>query len=148
LDVTLPLAFEEGVAVEREDPTRGLVQAGLRAVVASRAIEGLPANGRDFIAFTLLTPGVSAERVPPTGPTVSSGLSFAGQRARSNHFLVDGFDNDEVFTGAVGAALSQDAVREFRCCRCRVPRVRSCLENRERDHEERRDRFAAALLPA
>jgi hypothetical protein len=85
------------------------------------SIEGLPANGRDFVAFSLLTPGVVAERAPPTGPTTSSGLSFAGQRARSNHVMVDGFDNDDVYTGAVAASFSQEAVREFQVLAASAP---------------------------
>jgi hypothetical protein len=113
VDLTLALARSEAVWVEREGTADRVEGAAVSALVAARALEGLPTNGRDFVAFTLLTPGVVAERTPPTGPTTSSGLSFAGQRARSNHVMVDGFDNGDVYTGAVAASFSQDAVQEF-----------------------------------
>jgi hypothetical protein len=113
IDVTLTLVFAEAVAVEISAGEDDRAGAGVSSIVGGGEIEGLPTNGRDYVAFTLLTPGVVAERTPPTGPTMSSGLSFAGQRARSNHVMVDGFDNDEVFTGAVAASFSQDSVLEF-----------------------------------
>jgi hypothetical protein len=113
LDVRLALAFTEDVAVETSARADRVTGPGVSSVVGNEETLGLPTNGRDYVAFTLLTPGVVAERTPPTGPTMSSGLSFAGQRARSNRVLVDGFDNDEVFTGAVAATFSQDSVLEF-----------------------------------
>ena len=134
VDVTLSLAFAETVSVEHKADAGGPAGAAVSAVVGAPTIEGLPTNGRDYVAFALLTPGVVAERAPPTGPTTSSGLSFAGQRARSNHVMVDGFDNDEVFTGAVAATFSQDAVREFQVLgRVRTARARPRL-GRHREH--------------
>jgi hypothetical protein len=121
VDVTLSLVFSETVSVERKADAGDLAGSAVSAVVAAPAIERLPTNGRDYVAFSLLTPGVVAERAPPTGPTTSSGLSFAGQRPRSNHVMVDGFDNDEVFTGAVAASFSQDAVREFQVLAASAP---------------------------
>ncbi len=121
VDVTLALAFADTVSAKREGDVDGVAGGAVSAVVGARAIEGLPTNGRDYVSFTLLTPGVVAERTPPTGPTVSSGLSFAGQRARSNHVMVDGFDNDEVFAGGLAASFSQDAVREFQVLAASAP---------------------------
>jgi hypothetical protein len=113
VDVELALARSEAVSVEREGSGVGNEGAAVAAQIPTRVLEGLPTNGRDFVSFTLLTAGVVAERTPPTGPTTSSGLSFAGARARANHVMVDGFDNGDIFTGAVAASFSQDAVREF-----------------------------------
>src|SRR5213078_4354529 len=42
-----------------------------------------------------------------------SGLSFGGQRARSNNITVDGLDNNDIVVGSVRATFSQEAVREF-----------------------------------
>jgi hypothetical protein len=121
VDVTLTLAVSERVTVQPDVIRAGNEGAALTLRVDEAAIQGLPANGRDFVAFSLLTPGVVAERLPPTGPTTSSGLSFAGQRARSNHVMVDGLDNDDVYTGAVAAAFSQDAIREFQVLAASAP---------------------------
>lgn len=121
VDVTLALAMSETTSVEYEAGAGDLAGAAVSSVVGSTSIEGLPTNGRDYVSFALLTPGVVAERTPPTGPTPSSGLSFAGQRARSNHVMVDGFDNDEAYTGAVAATFSQEAVREFQVLAASAP---------------------------
>ena len=60
-----------------------------------------------------MTPGVTTDRTPQQGATATSGLSFTGQRARSNNIMVDGFDNNDPTVGAVRATFSQEAVREF-----------------------------------
>jgi outer membrane receptor protein involved in Fe transport len=121
VDVRLALALSEDVSVYRDGTDEGNEGAAVSALIGARSIEGLPANGRDFVGFSLLTPGVVAERTPPTGPTTSSGLSFAGQRARSNHVMVDGFDNDDAYTGAVATSFSQEAVREFQVIAASAP---------------------------
>ena len=120
VDIRLTLARDETVVVV-ESTRAGNEGSSVSARVSGRAIEGLPTNGRDFVAFSLLTPGVVAERTPPTGPTTSSGLSFVGQRARSNHVMVDGFDNDDAYTGAVAGSFSQEAVREFQVFTASAP---------------------------
>jgi hypothetical protein len=83
------------------------------ASVSQQQIEQLPINGRNFISFSLLTPGVIADRMPLQGASATSGLSFAGQGARSNNITVDGLDNNDEVVGAVRATFSQEAVREF-----------------------------------
>ena len=52
-------------------------------------------------------------RTPQQGASGTSGLSFAGQRARSNNITVDGLDNNDSALGSVRATFSQEAVREF-----------------------------------
>lgn len=121
VDLTLTAAATEAVWVEREETASSLAGAAVASVVGPRALEDLPTNGRDFVAFSLLTPGVVAERTPAVGQAVSSGLSFAGQRARSNNVMVDGFDNNHPSTGAVAATFSQDAVREFQVLAASFP---------------------------
>jgi hypothetical protein len=120
VDVALAPAFAESTSVDSRDEDVGLASS-VSTIVGARAIEGLPANGRDYVGFSLLTPAVVAEPTPPTGPTVSSGLSFVGQRSRANHVLVDGFDNDEIFTGGVAASFSQEAVLEFQVLAAGAP---------------------------
>jgi len=121
VDVTLAVARSETVSVEREAASIGNEGAAVGTRVGQTTVESLPANGRDFVAFSLLTPGVVSDRTPPTGPTSSSGLSFAGQSARANQVLVDGFENGDVYTGGVAAAFSQEAVREFQVLTASAP---------------------------
>ena len=114
LEFTLRVAgVEERVTVAAESPLLNLQQAVIANVVSAAQIERLPINGRNFISFSLITPGVIADRMPFQGATATSGLSFGGQRARSNNVTVDGLDNNDEVVGAVRATFSQEAVREF-----------------------------------
>ena len=91
------------------DPHR----TAISSVITRQQIEQLPINGRNFISFSLITPAVTPDRVPLQGAAAASGLSFNGQRARSNNITVDGLDNNDEVNGGVRATFSQEAVREF-----------------------------------
>ena len=91
------------------DPTR----TSISTVINQEQIEELPINGRNFISFSVITPAVTTDRTPQQGASATSGLSFGGQRARSNNIMVDGYDNNDSVVGAVRAVFSQEAVREF-----------------------------------
>jgi hypothetical protein len=114
LDMTMKVAaVEEGVTVVAETPVIEAGHTAVSIVVRQDQVQNLPTNGRNFLSFTLLTPGVATDRTPQQGATATSGLSFAGQRARSNNLMVDGFDNNDPTVGAVRSTFSQEAVREF-----------------------------------
>ena len=81
--------------------------------MTQQQIDSLPINGRDFISFSVITPGVTRDNTPQQGASATSGLTFAGQRARSNNITVDGLDNNDITVGSVRAVFSQEAVREF-----------------------------------
>lgn len=85
----------------------------MSSVIGLQQIEALPINGRNFIGFAVVTPGVVTDRTPLQGAVATSSLSFTGQRARSNNVMVDGLDNNDPVVGAVRATFSQEAIREF-----------------------------------
>ncbi|MBI5599943.1 MAG: TonB-dependent receptor [Gemmatimonadetes bacterium] len=58
------------------------------------AVQGLPNNGRNFLALTLLTPGVAVAQGPD-----GDVLSVAGQKGISNNVSVDGADYNNPFFG-------------------------------------------------
>src|SRR6266852_2364708 len=119
LDFNLPVGqVAEEVTVqdvgELAEPTRIMVSS----VIDSQKIEDLPVNGRQFIDFALLAPGVTI------GDTTSGStdviiepvtkLSFAGQNIHYNFVAVDGADNMSTASGIQKTTPSQDAVEEFR----------------------------------
>jgi hypothetical protein len=115
-DVSFTLSIAgaaEQVTVVGESALVDVQQTAVSAVVSQAQIESLPTNGRNFIAFSIITPGVSTDRTPQQGASATSGLTFAGQRARSNNITVDGLDNNDATLGAVRATFSQEAVQEF-----------------------------------
>ena len=114
IDFTLALgATREELTVTAESPLLQVGRTEVSAVVNQGFIDNLPINGRDFISFSVITPGVSTDRTPQQGASATSGLSFTGQRARSNNIMVDGLDNNDPVVGAVRAVFSQEAIREF-----------------------------------
>jgi hypothetical protein len=114
LDLTLRIAAtQERVIVMGAAPIVDVQSTTVSTVVSERQIESLPINGRNFISFSIITPGASTDRTPQQGASGTSGLTFAGQRARSNNITVDGVDNNDATLGSVRATFSQEAVREF-----------------------------------
>ena len=116
VSLEIPLAVAgttEQVTVVASVPLVDVQKTVVSTVVSQEQIETLPINGRNFISFSIITPGVSTDQTPQQGASGTSGLSFAGQRARSNNITVDGLDNNDIVVGAVRATFSQEAVREF-----------------------------------
>ncbi len=105
----------ETVNVSGGTPVIETTRTQVSSTITETAVQSLPVNGRNFIDFALLTPGVT--RDVRTGD-----LSFAGQRGTLNSLVVDGADNNNTFfgqtLGRTGSArapyqFSQDAVKEF-----------------------------------
>ncbi|HSL21484.1 MAG TPA: TonB-dependent receptor [Vicinamibacterales bacterium] len=106
-------AAAEQVTITAEAGLAHVQQTAVATVVSQQQIEVLPTNGRNFMTFSILTPGVTTDRTPQQGASATSGLTFAGQRARSNNITVDGLDNNDSTLGSVRATFSQEAVQEF-----------------------------------
>jgi hypothetical protein len=114
IDFTLAVSsFAESVTVSPAVPVLDRAQTSIAMVIAQPQISNLPINGRDFLSFAVIAPAVTRDNTPQQGATATSGLSFAGQRARSNNITVDGLDNNDSTVGSVRATFSQEAVREF-----------------------------------
>jgi hypothetical protein len=114
-DVQLQVgSAETSVSVTADVP---IVETGTSATsttVNEKQVADLPVNGRNFLDFTTLTPGVVRD------PTRGGDLSFGGQRGTANSLLVDGGEANNLFfgqaqgrTGFRPYAFSQDAVQEF-----------------------------------
>jgi len=110
LNVELPVAAQQQtVQVTEAAPIVEAGRANLGAVVNRAEIDNLPINGRDFLNYSLTVSGVTGQQTSGQG----SGLSFNGQRARSNNISVDGADNNGQLNANTRLTLSQDAVQEF-----------------------------------
>ncbi|HWB86872.1 MAG TPA: TonB-dependent receptor [Bryobacteraceae bacterium] len=78
-------------------------------VVDRTEIDNLPIDGRNFLDFAQTVGGVTDQQTSGQG----SGISFNGQRGRSNNISIDGVDHNGQLNGNVRLTMSQDAVREF-----------------------------------
>ena len=116
LPITLKVATQsEAVEVSAQAPLVETTRSQVSSTVDSRSIQNLPVNGRNFIEFALLTPGVNKD--PRLGD-----ISFGGLRGTFNSLVIDGTDNNNTFfgqtSGRTGSGrapyqFSQDAVQEF-----------------------------------
>jgi hypothetical protein len=110
-------ALEKSVVVETDEPLIETERASQSATITQRPINKLPINGRNFLDFARLTPGVVEES--PTiinsqiGALTTSGLSFGGQNGRANSVQIDGVDNNDTSSNGVRPTISQEAVNEF-----------------------------------
>ena len=110
VDISLaPAGVSHEITVTAAAPIveRGRTQTG--AVVSRAEIENLPSNGRDFLSFSTVVAGVTGQQMSGQG----SGISFNGQRARSNNVSLDGVDANGALNGNTRQTISQEAVREF-----------------------------------
>jgi len=117
--IDVPLAIgssQETITVTADAPVLESASSQTSTTVNEQAVASLPINGRNFLDFTVLTPGVVRD------PTRGGDLSFGGQRGTANSVLVDGSDSNNVFfgqsTGRSGTgrnpySFSQDSVQEF-----------------------------------
>ncbi|MFN7919674.1 MAG: TonB-dependent receptor [Bryobacteraceae bacterium] len=104
----------DSIQVTAETPVIESTRSQTSTVVTEKLVRDLPINGRNFLDFALLTPGVVSDRRV-------GDLSFSGQRGPANSLLVDGMDSNSTFWGqSAGRAgfrnpysFSQDAVQEF-----------------------------------
>jgi Carboxypeptidase regulatory-like domain len=117
LTLTMPVAAQATkVTVSGEAPIVETTQSAVATTVGSRQVANLPVNGRNFMDFVLLTPGVTYDY------SRQGDISFAGQRGTLNSLLVDGSDNNNTFfgqslgrtgSGRAPYQFSEDAVQEF-----------------------------------
>lgn len=91
-------------------------RTSISSTVDERRVANLPTNGRNFLDFATLTPGVVRD------PTRSGDLAVGGQKGTLNSIQIDGASSDNTFfgqsTGRIGSgrAASQfsiDTVKEF-----------------------------------
>lgn len=121
INLTLSLRLATGsemVVVKSETPLLESTRSQVSSTVDARSVASLPLNGRTFVGFVFLTPGVTPG-VTPAARGVS--LSFGGQRGMYS-LLLDGMDNTNTFfggsplgglPGSDSYQLSQEAVQEF-----------------------------------
>jgi outer membrane receptor protein involved in Fe transport len=118
---TLEINLSVGAAVNVVDvQTSGDVVETTRTSISStvdeRRVTNLPTNGRNFLDFVTLTPGIVRD------PTRSGDLAVGGQKGTLNSLQIDGASSDNTFFGqssgriGSGRAPSQfsiDTVKEF-----------------------------------
>ncbi len=116
LDLKLSVGSASGsVTVNSEAAGIETTLTSVSTTINSRAIENLPVNGRNYLDFATLTPGVIRDQ------NREGDLSVGGQKGTLNNLQVDGADNNNTFFGqAFGRTgvrppyqFSEESVLEF-----------------------------------
>jgi hypothetical protein len=111
----------ETVEVVGGAPVLETESTSVGTVIENARIVELPLNGRNFLALTALTPGVSTST--PSNQVSSSrqgGLrgsftvSAGGQRVYFNHYTLDGAENTDPNFNAFWYLPSLDSIQEFK----------------------------------
>jgi outer membrane receptor protein involved in Fe transport len=101
-NITVDVTADSGAILQTEAPVRG------GNIEAARITE-LPIAGRNPVSLALTLPGVSSNRF---GPGVGT-FSVNGSRGRSNNFLIDGTENNDISVAGQGFQITNpDAVQE------------------------------------
>ncbi len=120
---TVEIALQVGelaqqVVVEAGQVLLETTRADIATVIVEDQIDLLPVNGRQFIDFALLAPGVTIGETTSGSTDVIiepvTKISFAGQNIHYNLVTVDGADNISTASGVQKTTPSQEAVQEFR----------------------------------
>src|ERR1700737_599192 len=129
IDVTLAAgAQSEVVTVEATTEQLQSSTAELGTVMATKQVNDLPLNGRNFTQLLSLPPGVSPISVSQnnmSGRTggfaapIAEGAAFTfpsinGATNRSNYFLTDGMNNFAAFLSTYAVPPIVDAIQEFK----------------------------------
>jgi hypothetical protein len=97
INLTLPLkvsGVEQEITVTAEAPVVETTSSEGATRIDVKSIENLPNNGRNFLDYTKLTPGVTVVQGPD-----GDELSINGQKGISNNISVDGADFNNPFFG-------------------------------------------------
>ncbi len=102
VEATVDVVGDAGAALQTETPVRG-------GNISPVQITELPIAGRNPVALALTLPGVSSNSA---GYGVGT-FSVNGARGRSNNFLIDGTENNDISVAGQGFQITNpDAVQE------------------------------------
>lgn len=117
LELTLSVGTTSNVVdVSASGQSVELTRTSISTTIDETSVNNLPTNGRNFLDFATLTPGIVKD------PTRAGDLAVGGQKGTLNSIQIDGVSSDNTFfgqsSGRVGSGrapsqFSIDTVKEF-----------------------------------
>jgi len=106
----------ETITVEANAAQVETTSTQIGAVMADTAIRALPLNQRNTYQLLQLQPGVQSQLGADLffGSDQAGVVSVNGGRGRSNNYMVNGGDGNDIFVNSPAIQPSPDAVEEFR----------------------------------
>ncbi len=110
-DFTMKIGDSTTVTVNDVPPDLQTEEAVHSTVVASEALATMPISGQNSLNLLLTAPGVANSK---TNASADAGIGAVnGARARSNNFLLDGINNNDISVmGPQFSATNNDALQE------------------------------------
>jgi hypothetical protein len=116
-NITLEVGnFNETISVTASQETQvDSNRNTVSGVIASRLIDNLPINGRNFLDLASLEPGVQTVDGGSFDPTKNgfTGISVAGGEGRTTRIQIDGIDITDETVGTTVQNYSLDSLQEF-----------------------------------
>ena len=118
IDVGMVLgAVTETIEVSASGPLLQTEKTELGAVITGSQTVDLPLVSRNFVAMTMLVPGVTTTNPSALNSERRSGGNgrpyVNGNREQANNFLLDGIDNNQVSENQTAYQPNIDAIAEF-----------------------------------
>lgn len=111
LDIVMQVAaVEQEITVRADAVAVRTTDSDFKERINSRTIDDIPLNGRQFLDLMKLTPGVAPR---PQASDQGADVTVFGERSITNSFLIDGLNNDDLFTRNFSEFFNQDAIQEF-----------------------------------
>jgi len=117
VDITLQVGSTvDTVEVTGAPPVIDTTTTQLGAVMTDQSVRELPLNSRSTYQLLQLQPGVQSQLGADLfyGSSNSGVVSVNGGRGRSNNYMVNGGDGNDIFVNAPAIQPSPDAIEEFR----------------------------------
>src|SRR5207253_6011781 len=129
IDISLQVGSQSDVVtISAETEQLDVSSADLGTVIATKQVNDLPLNGRNFTQLLSLTPGVApisvgqnsmSGRTGGFAAPIAEGAAFVfpainGATNRSNYFLTDGMNNFAAFLSTYAVPPIVDAIQEFK----------------------------------
>jgi hypothetical protein len=115
IPIVLQLAsVQEQITVTSDSPVVETTRSEQSTLINQQSLRGLPNNGRNFLSFMQLTPGVTIVQGPD-----GDVISVNGQKGINNNVSVDGADFNNPFFGEQRGGqrpaftFNQDAIKEM-----------------------------------
>lgn len=105
------LSVNEEVLIHVNDLAPDPTSAASTTAVSPHQIADMPLNRRNYQDLLQLAGGVAINRQADQGS--DSALSVLGERGGNTLYLIDGFSNQDMFSGGAASQFSQDTIAEF-----------------------------------
>jgi len=117
VDITLQVGSNvDTVEVTGAPPVIDTTSTQLGAVMTDQSVRELPLNSRNTYQMLQLQPGVQSQLGADLffGSSNAGVVSVNGGRGRSNNYMVNGGDGNDIFVNGPAIQPSPDAIEEFR----------------------------------